>query len=100
MTPHDVVLLVSIQIIHAGNELRCTKAYASQFCVLVQTIVQDAFYENSEELAELLPSCVWSEVSTALKSKLLESVRGHLKHNKYTVPAEKKIMKRVKVRKV
>ena len=43
---------------------------------------------------------VWSEMITALKSKLLESVRGHLRHNKYTVPSEKKIMKRVKVRQV
>ena len=68
------------------------------FCVLVlQTILQDAFHENSDELAEVLPSCVWSDVSTTLKSKLLESVRGHLRHNKYTVPPEKKIMKRVKV---
>ncbi|KAL5493375.1 hypothetical protein EMCRGX_G014551 [Ephydatia muelleri] len=61
-----------------------------------ETILQDAFHENSDELAEVLPSCVWSDVSTTLKSKLLESVRGHLKHNKYTVPPEKKIMKRVK----
>ncbi|KAL5463740.1 hypothetical protein EMCRGX_G032667 [Ephydatia muelleri] len=61
----------------------------------VHTILQDAFHENSDELAEVLPSCVWSDVSTTLKSKLLESVRGHLRHNKYTVPPEKKIMKRV-----
>ena len=67
------------------------------FCVLVQTILQDAFHENSDELAEVLPSFVWSDVSTTLKSKLLESVRGHLRHSKYTVPPEKKIMKRVKV---
>ena len=70
------------------------------FCVLVQTILQDSFHENrdeqtilqdafhetSDELAKVLPSCVWSDVSTTLKSKLLDSVRGHLRHNKYTVP--------------
>ena len=62
------------------------------FCVLVQTILQDAFHENSDELAEVLPHvCMRSDVSTTLKSKLLESVRGHLRHNKYTVPPEKKI---------
>lgn len=54
------------------------------FCVLVQTIIQDAFHENSDELAEVLPSCVWSDVSITLKSKLLESVQGHLRYNKYT----------------
>ena len=66
------------------------------FCDFVQTILQDAFHENSDELAEVLPLCVWSDVSTMLKSKLLGSVRGQLRH-KYTVPSEKKIMKRVKV---
>ena len=78
----DVVPLVSINI---GNEL--TYTYAS--CAFIQTILQDAFHENNEELGEVLPSCVWSDVSTALKSKLLELVRGHLRHNKYTVPPEK-----------
>ena len=40
--------------------------------------------------------CVVRREYYTLKSKLLESARGHLRH-KYTVPPEKKIMKRVKV---
>ena len=62
------------------------------FYVLVQTILQDAFHENSDKLAEVLASCVWSDVSTTLKSKGLKSVRGHHRHNKFTVRPEKKII--------
>ena len=74
-------------------ELESTVALAHAVVDAVSdTVGRHAFHENSDELAEVLPSCVWSDVSTTLKSKLLESVRGHLRHSKYTVPPEKKIM--------
>ena len=71
---------------HAGNELTCTYTHLLRSCA-------DNFTgrENSE-LAEVLPSCVWSDVSTTLKSKLLKSEWGDLRQHKYTVPPEKKII--------
>ena len=85
----DVVPLVSVQIIHVGNELTCTYASSAFLCRQFYRTRSTRTVMNWQRCCPHV--CMRSDVSTTLKSKLLESVRGHLRHNKYTVPPEKKI---------